>query len=58
MNLYVHWQGQKKRARDNNLVKWGPWVVAQIYKASKLAFSAIEIDQEIEIDPSNISFCV
>jgi len=33
-------------------------VVAQIYKASKLAFSAIEIDQKIEIDPSNISFCV
>jgi len=33
-------------------------MVAQIYKASKLAFSAIKIDQKIEINLSNISFCV
>jgi len=37
MNLHEHWQGPKKRARVNNLVKWRPWVAGGSNIQSKQA---------------------
>jgi len=45
--IYEQCQVPKERAQVNNLVKWGPWVVAQIYKASKLPFSDINRNRRL-----------
>jgi len=55
--IYEQWQGSKKRARVNNLVKWDRGWWPNYMQAHKLVFSDINLNRRLGQSPRSAGVC-